>query len=463
VGFISLGCPKNQVDCELMISRAADAGFTITAEIERADALVINTCAFIAEAQAEADEAIREALSHKQDGRCRVVVVAGCLPQYLRERSSAAYPEVDAWLTPDNPGELGAVLTELLGADAPVLHELGGSLAPPTFLASAADGRVLSTPPSLAYVKIAEGCSHRCRFCIIPELRGRYRSRRRDDVLAEVEAIAGLGLPEIALVSQDSSNYGHDLGDGAGLAGLLTAIHARGGNYWLRVMYLYPDHVTDELLDTWAALAERSDGPLLLPYFDVPVQHVSARIIKSMGRRGDRASIEQLFERIRSRMPEAVIRTSLIVGYPGESEDDFNELLDWVQSGAVDRLGVFTYSDLPELASHGLPDHVEPGLMAQRQDLLMQAQHEVALAHNQRLVGTEIEVLLEEDLTGEDEEEPEPAAGGARFVFSGRSWRDAYEIDGLVRVISAVPQELYRRIRARVTAADAYDLEAEAV
>jgi ribosomal protein S12 methylthiotransferase len=157
-----------------------------------------------------------------------------------------------------------------------------------------------------------------------------------------------------------------------------------------------------------------------------------------------------------------VIRTSLIVGYPGETADDFDELLDWVQSGAVDRLGVFTYSDLQELKSHGLPDHVEPGLMAQRQDLLMQAQYEVALARNERLIGTEIEVLLEEDLTGEDEAERGPDEGAARFVFSGRSWRDAYEIDGLVRVTSAAPHELYRRIRARVTAADAYDLEAEA-
>lgn len=461
VGFISLGCPKNQVDCELMIARAAETGFEVTAELEEADALVVNTCAFIAAAQAEADEAIREALEYKQEGRCRAVVVAGCLPQYLQERCEQAYPEVDAWLTPDNPGELGAVLSELLGGGAAGAAHIGGSLAPPTFLATAADGRVLSTPPSLAYVKIAEGCSHRCRFCIIPELRGRYRSRPPADVLEEVEAIANLGLAEIALVSQDSSYYGRDLDDRDGLAGLLAAILAQGGDYWLRVMYLYPDHVTDGLLDAWTELAARREGPRLLPYFDVPVQHVSGPLLKSMGRRGDRAGIERLFAGIRGRMPEAVIRTSLIAGYPGETEDDFNELLDWVQAGSVDRLGVFTYSDLPELKSHGLPGHVEPGLMAQRQDLLLQAQYEVMAERHQRLIGTDVEVLLEEDATEDAEGDQKSVDAEAQYVYVGRSWRDAYEIDGLVRVSSTRPLELYTRVRARVTGADAYDLEAE--
>jgi ribosomal protein S12 methylthiotransferase len=354
---------------------------------------VVNTCAFIAEAQAEAGEAIREALRCKRAGSCRVVVVAGCLPQYLQERCQEAYPEVDAWLTPDNPGELGAVLRELLGGGPPAVQRLSGSLAPPTFLATSADGRVFSTPPSLAYVKIAEGCSHKCRFCIIPRLRGKYRSRKRDDVLKEVAAIARVGLPEIVLVSQDSRSYGRDLGDDAGLAGLLESIHALGGDFWLRVMYLHPDHLTDELLDRWAQLAQRRDGPRLLPYFDVPVQHVSARVLKSMGRRGDRASIEQLFAGIRRRMPEAVIRTSLIVGYPGETEDDFNALLDWVQSGAVDRLGVFTYSDCrssePRAAG---PRHRGRWPSASQ---CYSTRSAVSEERNRRLRDTEIEVVVE--------------------------------------------------------------------
>lgn len=471
VGFISLGCPKNQVDLELMLSRADDAGFALATEIEQADAIVINTCAFIEAAQAEADEAIREALQQKQGGRCRAVIVAGCLPQYLQERRHEAYPEVDAWLTPDNPGTIGEVLSRLLGEHPDEELAEPERFALPSFLADAADGRVLSTPPSLAYVKIADGCNHRCRFCIIPELRGRYRSRPVDDVLTEVRALSELGIPEIVLVSQDSSNYGRDLG-GPGLAGLLAQLCALEGEGWLRVMYLYPDHITDELLETWGRLASAAGGLRLLPYFDVPVQHVGAALLKSMGRGGDRDSIDALFGRIRSACPDAVIRTSLIVGHPGETEDQFDELYNWVASGAVDRLGVFTYSDLPELQSHRLPGHLGEDVKAQRQELLMEAQYEVMLERQQALVGTQIEVLLEEQEEPEDDAatklDAEAATGTpptvelGTHVYLGRSWRDAYEIDGQVRVSSTRPLDLYRLIRARVTAADAYDLEAEA-
>ncbi|MBN2082601.1 30S ribosomal protein S12 methylthiotransferase RimO [bacterium] len=448
VGFISLGCPKNQVDCELMISRAVDTGFQITTDIARANALVVNTCAFIEQAQSEADEAIREALEYKERGTCRAVIVAGCLPQYLKERCSEAYPEVDAWLTPNNPHRLGEVLAGLLVDEPPLVADPHFPL--PEYLATAADGRVLSTPPSLAYLKIAEGCDHHCRFCLIPGLRGRYRSREQDDLLAEAVALAEMGVNEIALVSQDSSYYGRDLGN-TSLAELLTGLADQDGDFWIRVMYLYPDHLTPELLETWAGLAQRTDGPRLLPYFDIPVQHVSAPVLKAMGRRGDRRSIDALFRRVRAACPEAVIRSSLIVGYPGETEDQFNELFDWVQSGKVDRLGVFTYSDLPEMNSHQLPDHVPPELAAQRQDLLLEAQYDVALELNTALTGSEVEVLLEEEAEG----------GGSESVYIGRSWREAFEIDGLVEVRSASPLELFTRVRARVVSAEAYDLYTE--
>jgi len=448
VGFISLGCPKNQVDCELMISRAADTGFQITTDIARAQALVVNTCAFIEPAQSEADEAIREALEYKERGTCRAVIVAGCLPQYLQERCRQAYPAVDAWLTPDNPHQLGEILTGLLVADPPLVADPRFPL--PEYLATAADGRVLSTPPSLAYLKIAEGCDHRCRFCLIPGLRGRYRSRAQDDLQAEAVALAEMGISEIALVSQDSSYYGRDLGNTT-LAELLTGLVEQDGDCWVRVMYLYPDHITPELLETWARLAGRTTGPRLLPYFDIPVQHVSAPLLKAMGRRGDRQSIDALFRRVRSACPDAVIRSSLIVGYPGETDDQFNELFDWVQSGKVDRLGVFTYSDLPEMKSHQLPDHVPPEIAAQRQDLLLEAQYDVALELNTALVGSEVEILLEEEID----------SNGAEYVYLGRGWREAFEIDGLAEVRSPRPLELFSRVRARALSADAYDLYTE--
>jgi len=448
VGFISLGCPKNQLDCELMISKASDAGFRVTTDITDAEAIVINTCAFIIPAQQEADEAIAEALEHKETGRCRAVVVAGCLPQYLKDRATGDYPGVDAWLTPDNPGDLGKVLATLLGNANGQSRDAGAITTDwelPTFLADSASGRVLTTPPSLAYVKIAEGCNHGCKFCIIPQLRGRYRSRGIDDIAAEVGGICEMETPEVVLVSQDSSFYGRDLQD-ASLARLVEKLCAVPGDFWLRVMYLYPTHVTDELLETWAKCA-----PKLLPYFDVPVQHVSERLLKSMGRRGNRAEVDALFDRIRGHCPDAVIRTSLITGYPGETEEDFNELYDWIAGGAVDRLGVFTYSDLPEMRSHSLPDHVDGDVAAQRQDMLMEAQYETLAKAQDKLIGTELDVVIEEP----DEAEP--------HVWWGRSWREAYEIDGLVRVESKLELELFRRVKVKVTGHDGYDLEAEAL
>jgi ribosomal protein S12 methylthiotransferase len=455
VGFISLGCPKNQLDCELMMSRAVDAELEIVYELARADVIVVNTCAFIREAQAEADEAIREALACKLRGTCRAVVVAGCLPQYLQQQRHVRYPDVDAWLTPDNPGDLPGVVEALLaprtGLARTVREEEAGMYPLPTFLASAAEGRVLTTPPSLAYVKIAEGCNHRCAFCIVPRLRGAYRSRPIDDVLTEVRGLVAAGVPEIVLVSQDSSRYGSDLPQQVGLAELLRQICTISGDGWLRVMYLHPEHVTSELLGTWADLA-----PRLLPYFDVPVQHVSEQLLRRMGRRGNRRQFDALFRAIREACPGAVIRTSLIVGYPGESEAQFNELYSWVASGAVDRLGVFTYSDLPELRSHGLPHHVDEPAKAERQDMLMQAQLDVVESRNAGLIGSEFEVMLEEAAAAHQ------SAVSERCAYWGRTWREAYEIDGLVHVYSDIELPLYKRVSAVITGVEGHDLEAEA-
>lgn len=442
VGFISLGCPKNQVDCELMISRALGRGFRLAETLDAADAAVINTCAFIESAQQEADEEIRNALALKDAGQLKAVVVAGCLPQYLKERAGAAYPGVDAWLTPDNPQQLGDVLADIRrGAGA--TREPDGAL--PEYLADAGSGRVLSTPPSLAYLKIAEGCNHRCRFCIIPELRGRYRSRPVRDLLAEARELVTGGLAELVLVSQDSSFYGRDLQDGTSLALLLRELAQLPGNCWIRVMYLYPSHITPELLDAFAATA-----PRVLPYFDIPLQHVSARVLKSMGRSGSRKEIDALLARIRSALPAAVIRTSLIAGYPGETEAEFAELLDWVGTGAVDRLGVFEYSDLPEMASHGLPGHVPPEVKQARQEALMLEQERVIHERQQELIGARLEVLLEEE-QGRHE---------GHYYYLGRSWRDAYEIDGLVELSSAQQLALHTRVQATVSGADGYDLTA---
>jgi ribosomal protein S12 methylthiotransferase len=453
VGFISLGCPKNQVDCEIMLARASGAGLRVVSRLEDADAVVINTCSFIQPAIDEAEHEIREALRHKRRGRVRVVAVAGCLPQHLKEQGPARFPEVDAWLTPDQPREIADVLLELLedragsrgsptrGMTGAIDRSTGGteSAAPnivpataplPTFLNSAADGRTLSTPPSLAYLRIADGCNHRCKFCIIPRLRGKYRSRPVADVVAEAQALLQHGVHELALVSQDCSYYGRDTG--SSLAELLAALCALPGEFWLRVMYLYPSYVTDELLAAWAAL-----GPKLLPYFDIPLQHVSAPVLKAMGRGGSHAEVDALLARVRAACPEAVLRTSIIVGYPGESEADYAELRAWVASGAVDRLGVFCYSELSQMASAALPGKV-PGdvAVARRRELLEIAE---GLAHQRHLAlaGQTVPVLL-------DSVARDPRGRG--WLGRGRRWQDAYEIDGAVEVAARdrlAPGRLY--------------------
>lgn len=420
VGFISLGCPKNQVDCEIMLARASDAGLRVVPRLEDADAVVINTCSFIQPAIEEAEREIRAALRHKRRGRLRAVVVAGCLPQHLKEQGPVLFPDVDAWLTPDQPRQISTVLLELLGKDSSRPYVVAGDAPLPTFLNSAADGRTLSTPPSLAYLRIADGCNHRCKFCIIPQLRGKYRSRPVDDIVLEAKELLARGVHELSLVSQDCSHYGRDIG--SDLAELLTALCRIDGEFWLRVMYLYPNYVTDELLSTWAGLS-----PKLLPYFDIPLQHVSAPVLKAMGRGGSRVEIDALIARVRAACPEAVVRTSIIVGYPGETEADFAELRDWVAGGAVDRLGVFCYSELAQMASASLEAKVPAGAAEERRLELMEIAEKLANEHHQALLAQTIPVLL--DSARRD-------ARGQGWLGQGRRWQDAYEIDGVIEFSS---------------------------
>jgi ribosomal protein S12 methylthiotransferase len=452
IAFISLGCAKNQIDCELMLCRTEGAGFEITRRLEDADAIVVNTCSFIAPAIEEADSQIREALRYKERGRCRAVVVAGCLPQYLQQKRFEQYPQVDGWLTPDTPGDAGELLLALLD---PAGHERtaaqvqpgatagAGELPIPRFLASAADGRVLSTPPSYAYVKIAEGCDHRCCFCIIPHLRGPYRSRPLSDIVEEVRGLVERGTPEIILVSQDCTYYGRDC-NGPRLIDLLAAICEIPGDFWLRVLYLYPLGFPDEELRAWAQL-----GPKLLPYFDIPIQHVSPTILQSMQRGNVNEHIDTLLARIRSQMPDAVIRTSLIAGFPGETEADFQQLLDWVQSGAADRVGVFAYSDLPEMPSHQLAGHVLESEAQQRCRLLMSAHHSAHERIAQRMVDRVLEAVVESRRR---------QAGGRRWLNIARTWREAPGIDGIVAIPSDRELPLFRRVRVRITGVKGVDL-----
>lgn len=451
IAFISLGCAKNQLDCELMLSKTVKEGFELTRRLEEADAIVVNTCSFIAPAIAEADGQIREALRYKEHGRCKAVVVAGCLPQYLQQKRFEQYPAVDGWLTPDTPGAAGELLLALLEPSSRGLNpgqiNTGGPAASelplPHFLASAADGRVLSTPPSFAYVKIAEGCDHRCSFCIIPRLRGAYRSRPLPDIVDEVRGLVEGGTPEIILVSQDCTYYGRD-SHGPRLIDLLAAICEIPGDFWLRVLYLYPVVFPDAELHAWAQL-----GPKLLPYFDIPIQHVSPRILQAMQRGKNEEGIDSLLARIRTHMPEAVIRTSLIAGFPGESEDDFTQLHEWVQSGAADRVGVFVYSDLPEMQSHQLAGHVEESVAQHRRSQLMIAYHAAHQRSAQRLVDSVLVSIVE------SRQRP---AQGRQWLNIARTWREAPGIDGAVVIPSIREMQLFQRMLVRISGVRGVDL-----
>ena len=434
VGFIGLGCPKNQVDLEVMMGRVAEAGFGITSRAEDADILVINTCSFLGSAIDEAHGQIMRAGRLKREGRVERVVVSGCLPQYLKGRLKETYPFVDDILTPMNFASIAEVLTGEPRRKLPRSY-----FASPATIYTGREPRVPTTPPSLAYVKIADGCNHRCAFCIIPALRGRYRSRPVADIVREVKAHIARGVLEVSLVSQDTTRFGEDTGDN--LLDLLRRLARIRGDFWVRLMYLFPGKVTADLVDFIGAHRER-----ILPYFDIPVQHIAAPVLARM-RRGKPGQVFRTVETIRSRIPDAVLRTNFIVGYPGETDAAFAELVEFIKRGDFDRVGVFPYSNLPEMPSSRLPEHIPEPVKAARKSALMKAAMGVCATQQAALVGQTLTVVIEA-----------VAPSGNMLQYTGRSWREAYEIDGSVNVSSPKKLVLYRAYPVEIVGFGPYDL-----
>ena len=445
IGFISLGCPKNQLDLELMLGQAGTRGYRITRHIDDADVLVVNTCAFIGPAVEEADRNIREVSRYKLYGKCKRLIVSGCLPQYLKDAAAEKYPYVDAFMTPNDVGKLAEVLEKLEnGGGGAISIPKDADL--PKYLYTGEQPRIISTPPGMAFVKIAEGCNHKCSFCIIPQLRGRFRSRTIDGVAAEVEALVASGVKEVVLISQDSTQFGKDRrGEGEDLPALYERLAAIDGDFWVRTMYLYPNKVTDALLDIVNAHPDR-----LLPYFDIPIQHINTEILKSMRRIGDRHAIMDCLSNIRRRVAGAVIRTNLITGFPGETEAAFRELLDFVEEGNIDRLGVFTYSNHPGAPSYRESEEISEEEKSARRDLLMLAAQKVARERNEKLAGSTARILIQE----------RKKVDGRSYFYTGRSYRDAYEIDGVAVVRSQERRPTGDFAKVRITGANVYDLEA---
>lgn len=435
IHFVSLGCPKNRVDSEVMLGVAEGEGFTHVDDPAEADIIVVNTCGFIESAKEESIETIIELGQYKQQGNCRKLIVTGCLSQRYPEELAEGLPEVDHFLGSSDMLKL-----------KPLLRESGPRIQvgnPADWVIGASDPRRVSTRGASAYVKIAEGCNRSCSFCVIPQLRGKQRSRRIDDVVTEVEQLVRAGTLEVNLVSQDTIAYGRDLKDGVDLAQLVKAVADVPGLRWLRLFYLYPEKLTDDIIDLMAS------HPKIVPYIDMPLQHAADAMLKRMrrGHGGDR--LRQLVERIRTRIPNVVFRTAFIVGHPGETDEEFAELVEFVKWARFDRVGVFHYSDEPTCQSHGFDGKVEPEVAQERAQYLMDVQREISLERNQALVGRSIEVLVE------------GPSDDSELIMQGRWFGQAPDIDGAV-YISRGPVYPGRIYTCTVEQATEYDLVVDA-
>jgi ribosomal protein S12 methylthiotransferase len=437
IHFVSLGCPKNRVDSEVMLGVAEKAGYSHVADPEHANVIVVNTCGFIDAAKKESIDTIL-ALSEHKGGACEKLVVSGCLSQRYPNELASDLPEVDHFLGSSDMLKLESVLK----GDAE--RVLVGN--PADWVVSATDPRRISTRGRSAYVKIAEGCNRTCAFCVIPELRGKQRSRGPDDIVREVEELAARGVLEVNLVSQDTVSYGRDLAERASLAALVRRIADVPGLRWVRLFYLYPEKLDDELVELIAS------HPKIVKYVDMPLQHAADGMLRRMRRGHGGKRLYDLVERLRSRIPDLVFRTAFIVGHPGETDAEYEELLSFIRFAEFDRVGVFQYSDEPSARAFALSDKVLPKVAAARAKKLMSLQRKISKKKLEALVGRELEVLVE----GPSED--------SELVMVGRHAGQAPDIDGVVYLsggptgIEARPGELYT---VRIESATDYDLLGE--
>ncbi len=390
VGFISLGCPKNVVDSERMLAEIAQAGFAITPEFYNADVVVVNTCAFIAPAQAESLDAIREAVDCKADPaqKVRKVIVAGCLPERIGRQIFHEINGIDAVISLDQRDNIADIIRRTLSSDQPIdTLDQSPDLTRDRILDDRT--RLLINPGHWAYLRISEGCNHRCSFCTIPAIRGPFRSKRTELVMSEARELASAGVVELNIIAQDTTYYGRDLKIENGLAGLVSQLEKIDSMAWIRLMYLYPAGIDEKLIETIA------NSEKIVRYLDIPIQHVSDTILKSMSRSDTMDSIRRLIEALRSAMPDIVLRTTMIVGFPGETDRQFSELLDFVKWAQFDALGCFKFYPEAETAAADMPNQVPEKIKKQRLEELMLCQQEIAFTKNQSRIGSELVCLVD--------------------------------------------------------------------
>jgi ribosomal protein S12 methylthiotransferase len=437
--FVSLGCPKNLVDSERMLGLLAQDGYVLVPDAQKADLVIINTCGFIDAARQESLTVIREMLDRKKAGALKGVVVAGCLAERQKEMLLEEVPEVDQVVGVFGREEIAQVADRIMGD----LHEQRTIFRPAPIQAQDDRARMRITPRHLAYLKVSEGCDRLCTFCAIPYMRGKHVTKPIEEVISEARELAADGVRELNLVAQDMTYYGVDLYGRPRLAELLRELDQIEGIDWIRVLYNYPNYFTDELYEVLGS------SQRIIPYLDMPIQHINDRMLRMMNRRHTRAETETILERLRANIPGLVLRTTFIVGFPGETQAEFEELRDFIKATRFERLGVFPYSFESDTPAAKIPGHIADEVKLARRDEIMAAQQEIAFAFNKGMVGRKLDVLI-------DGPSPE-----GRDLWIGRTYADAPDVDGLtfVRSSSVEPGDL---VACEIVAAQGYDLIARA-
>lgn len=436
VGMVSLGCAKNLVDSEVMLGLLARAGCTLTHDPSDADVLVVNTCAFIGPAKEESIDTILEMARYKEEGKCKALIVAGCMGTRYKEQLMQEMPEIDAVIGTGEVDQIPAVVQRVLGG------ETFSQVGTPAFIYDHTAPRIRATLPHTAFIKISEGCNHPCAFCIIPAVRGRHRSRPMESIVDEARRLADEGVREVVLIAQDTTWYGRDLYGDYKLAELLRRLARVDGIDWFRLFYAYPTHLSDEILDV-IAQEER-----LCKYIELPLQHASDRMLSLMRRRGDRAHIDRLIERIRSKIPGVTLRSSFIVGFPGETEEDFAELLSFIEQVRFDHVGIFAYSQEEGTPAHDFAGQLPEEVKAERRRAAMELQRRISREINRGLVGSVMRVLVDGPSSESD------------LVLVARGERQAPDVDGVTYVANrwVAPGEM---VQVRIVDGHDYDLVGE--
>jgi len=437
--FVSLGCPKNLVDSERMLGLLAQDGYVLVPDAQAADLVIVNTCGFIDAARQESLGVIREMIERKKAGLLKGIVVAGCLAERQREMVLEAVPEVDQVVGVFGREEIARVADRIMGD----LHEQRTLFRPAAVRAQDDSARLRITPKHLAYLKVSEGCDRLCTFCAIPYMRGKHVTKPIEAVVAEARELAADGVRELNLVAQDMTYYGLDLYGRTRLADLLREVGEVEGIDWIRILYNYPQHFSDELYETLAST------PKVIPYLDMPIQHINDRMLRAMNRRHTRAETETIVARLRATIPNLVLRTTFIVGFPGETEAEFEELLAYVEASKFERLGVFPYSFEPDTPAARIAGHLPDEVRNQRRDRIMAAQQPIAFEFNRSLIGRDLDVLIDSPVDGRAD------------LWVGRTYADAPDVDGLTYV-QGRNLEAGDLVAATIVAAEGYDTVARA-